>query len=549
MLCLWAVAAAAASVAQGRNAIEMDFFRAMNGAKVGVFTLEDNDLASLIGTLKYVHTEVLAEHLIGPPARTSRKYGIDVIARSRFSVLNPSSLLSPTSGLVRNVDFGPFVTFDSGVATNTGQLEHIKRYGGYVGVQHQWDVRFAYDDPYYWFSVNGFCPNLPWWEKGTPEAPNPDCLLSDEGWLVRGGLCSRSVSSLNDPGSPPQPTGDKNCTYSYSPAGVVQLDVLAGITKEDCGGRTCTDWLDFRQNCSNTSYRFVFSAGMGKVVPFPYCVEYDINPACEANCEAAACLALPPESRELGLPFWRGRCSAHWNAWRGEQLAAAFGIPGAVTEHALATHPRAEDGERCAYPGGICHPNPLSGGMYCSRAWAGVCQPCWVPGTLAPYPATYQPLCPYDILRSADYRQLPLGPPMCRSTRPRDLCCLYLSPPSCDPAPGAPELPLDEDGFALVAFRQNTTEMAAFLTRVALEKLGASITDPAGFQRFAYWQWSPAPKKGRSLSAIEVAMAPFLAGAEDGNATTTAADKANTAAASRTAFTALPASLRGAKGM
>jgi len=488
----------------GGNVVEVDFYRAMRSIDVGKHTLENNDIASLVGVLKYIHTEVIAEHMVSPPSRPARKYAIDVIAKAKFSVRNPSSLLSLSSGLGQHVDFGPYVTFDSGVATNRNQQDFIMRYGGFVGVQNQRDVRYQYEDPYYWFSLNGFCPNLPWSEKGNLLSPNPRCLKDNQGGLVAGGIC------VNGSESELLPTGSANCTYTYGNISSISIDELAGITRENCGGRRCRDWADFRSNCGDSTYRRVFQVGTGNITSYEYCVEYDINPACAASCQAPACLALPEELRELGLPFWRGRCSSTLNAQRAEQLAAAFGIAGAIGRHELAD-PAGISTEPCAYNGGMCNPSPAAGGMYCSRAWAGVCQPCWIPGAELDYPASDQAYCPYDVLSSVDYRRLAQLQPRCKTTCARDLCCLYLAPSTCANATMPAKWPLDEDGFALAAAQQNTTAMAAFLTRVAVEKLGGVVTDVAGLESLAYWEWGLSPKRGRTLEAVQADMEPYLA--------------------------------------
>lgn len=499
----WAAFVASLSSLVGSKIIEVDFYRAMRGAHVAAVQLENDNMASLVGVLKYVHTEVIVEHATSPQDRLTRKNSIDVIAGAKFSVQNPATLLSPSSLIMQHVDFGPFVTYDNGVATNSVQLQYIKRHGGFVGVQEQRDVRFPYNNPYYWFSVSGFCPNLPWADKGTRLSPNPVCLRHDDGNWVEGGLCMNT----SDPQL--QPTGHPNCTYTYQNQKVVLLDELVGIEKEDCGGRKCRNWADFRLNCSDAKYRVAFDLQTGYVTPYPYCVEYDINPACAADCEAPACLALPEEQREVGIPFWRGRCNARRNAWRAEALGAAFGLVGAAGRHELALLPAPAAAQRCAYAGGMCQPSPAAGGTYCSRAWAGVCHPCWIPGTETEYPLADQPLCPYNILKIADYSGDIQVSPRCNSTRPRDKCCLYRSPPTCDPHLTSGALPLDEDGYALAAAEQNTTVMAAFLTRVAAERLGCVVMDPAGLERVAYWEWGMTAKS-RTLEAVELAMAPYL---------------------------------------
>ena len=137
------------------------------------------------------------------------------------------------------------------------------------------------------------------------------------------------------------PDGRPGCVYSYDNANRVEvnLDEIAGITNEDCHGGKCADWSDFRLGCMNDDYRNVFKLtrdGAGKIIeahkePVSYCVEYDINPFCEEDCMSAACQELPADEKEIGIPFWRGRCSPEANSKRAEAIAAAMGIKDVYT--------------------------------------------------------------------------------------------------------------------------------------------------------------------------------------------------------------------------
>merc|ERR1719384_931149 len=66
------------------------------------------------------------------------------------------------------------------------------------------------------------------------------------------------------------------------------------------------------------------------------CVEYDIHKACAKDCNSPACKKVPAHLREVGLPFWRGRCNPLRNAQRAELLAEALGFSNATTTHDLA---------------------------------------------------------------------------------------------------------------------------------------------------------------------------------------------------------------------
>ena len=102
--------------------MSFDVYRCMAAAAVDTHPMEDDDIADLAGAIKYVHTEILTEHLQSP-IRTSRKYHVDAITAHRFRIKNPSTILHRSDAL--QGEFGAFVTYDWGKATNPAQLPMI----------------------------------------------------------------------------------------------------------------------------------------------------------------------------------------------------------------------------------------------------------------------------------------------------------------------------------------------------------------------------------------------------------------------------------------
>ena len=102
---------------------DFDIYRCMAGSAVDTHAMEDDDIADLTGALKYVHTEILTEHLQSP-IRQTRKYGIDVVTRHRMKFKNPSTVQKTPNAL--QGEFSQFVTYDFGKATNPAQMPIIK---------------------------------------------------------------------------------------------------------------------------------------------------------------------------------------------------------------------------------------------------------------------------------------------------------------------------------------------------------------------------------------------------------------------------------------
>ncbi|CAJ1400997.1 unnamed protein product [Effrenium voratum] len=159
----------------------VDMYRALkkpSGGEEGDQRLENNNLADILGVLRYLHQEVVVEHAVGDPERTERKYGIDAIARYRVTLKNPTKLDASSSIM----GFSPkFSAFDYGIATNPDTLKELAEVGDFVGIQKKdpfVDASMAVSYPYYWFSLPGKCPNLPWTcLKGSNHA---DCTHTDE---------------------------------------------------------------------------------------------------------------------------------------------------------------------------------------------------------------------------------------------------------------------------------------------------------------------------------------------------------------------------------
>ena len=102
--------------------MSFDVYRCMAAAAVDTHPMEDDDIADLAGAIKYVHTEILTEHLQSP-IRTGRKYHVDAITAHRFRIKNPRTILHQADAL--QGEFGAFVTYDWGQATNPAQLPMI----------------------------------------------------------------------------------------------------------------------------------------------------------------------------------------------------------------------------------------------------------------------------------------------------------------------------------------------------------------------------------------------------------------------------------------
>jgi len=532
--------------------VDLELFQAVNHESVSS-ELSNVDAYSAVGLLHLLHTRVVWEHEgdwtgSADPRMEKRAHDLDVIVNVNARVRNPNSVIHEVGSVDNFVDFGTLAAFVEGMATGPG---YNWDYGDVVGVARLHDNAYSSFHPYYQFSFSGWCPNLEFAHKNDSKSLVEEAVqcmaYSDRydlprGEELRGGLCANGTQ----PGV--IPTGKPGCAYTYTPAteeNMIKLDDLVGITTQDCGdGRLCEDWQDWRMHCTDKRYKVKFDYRDGHsthtmsgrrrhssrrrsllemdaesspgMIQTHVCVEYDIHKACAKNCHSHACQSIPAHLREVGLPFWKGRCDPMRNAHRAEVLAQALGISNATITHSLVSSVKTET---CISPeaDSMCRPDPSTGGMYCSRAWAGVCQPCYIPNTEEPYPQNAStPTCPWDILRtSLDYVD-PKFHPKCVTNLPRDLCCLYSN--TCDDAPIAEAMDIGrnttEDGFAYASSLQSTEAMKAFLWRAAIERYNFSVFDVEGSSEFAYWEWSLRPIPGATLSRA-MAMVEHMKGASE----------------------------------
>lgn len=509
--------------------------------------MTNNNLADIQGVLRYLHQEIVVEHAQGDPQRTERKYGIDSIARYRVSVRNPNSIdaKAPILG------FSPaFTAFDYGVTTNGDSLKELAQVGDFVGIQRhdQSDVAMIVAYPYYWFSLPGLCPNLPWTCIKGSSKPNCPKKASDVGVVPQ--VCQdrgcagkkdeeaqKCQANFSDPDSlgdcclrysngdekeqvviqgglcEGPPTGQHGCVYSY-PAledkDVMSLDELVGIPSMKCGAsgeRACTDWADWRKNCydpeNKYKKRFQKTDNPDKtmkveVVATDYCVEYDLHPYCqdrEGLCTNVDCQGLTDSEKEIGLPFWLGRCEEGQNTKRAEAIARKALGQENLKNHVMVDKELLTSNFKCGSGSGMCKPNP-DGGPYCSRQFGGVCTPCYIPGTKLPFQNAAQFVtCPFDVLAIGGYTP-PQGTE-CKSQDAADICCLYGIGGGCSKsyADGS-SADLTVAGFlgVMAASLKDPDQMYNFAVHWIQEN-GGKVEKEDQLKEEVYWMWRIHPSK------------------------------------------------------
>eukprot|EP00405_Crypthecodinium_cohnii_P013462 CAMPEP_0206459226 /NCGR_PEP_ID=MMETSP0324_2-20121206/24053_1 /ASSEMBLY_ACC=CAM_ASM_000836 /TAXON_ID=2866 /ORGANISM="Crypthecodinium cohnii, Strain Seligo" /LENGTH=643 /DNA_ID=CAMNT_0053930743 /DNA_START=62 /DNA_END=1993 /DNA_ORIENTATION=+ len=516
--------------------VMLDMYRAMAKSDIGQYPLENDNLASLAGVLKYLANVVREE---GQDAnREGRSKGIDTVIRTRVKVKNPSFDLDNAAQYKRlHTDFGPYAVFDYGQSVNE-ELDVVYSHeaGNWVGIQAapDWGSLFEKREPSFWFSLGGFCPNLPWKPmplkdksgavlystprcdkankkdlceaKGTTDKPDAKCLKDASEKPILSGLCADGADSDNE--TPEKdPTGEATCAYTYGKPVSVDLDDLVEIQKQECGGgRPCKDWADFRANCDDPNLKRVFSkdgtivSAVSPVDGKPFCVEYSIHPDCVESC-SGKCPYL--DSREdveyeIGLPYWKGRCSDKSNQKRVEKLGFALGLAKAEEAHEIVHEDVLKAATTCLVEGSnICTPNIFDdknsvGGPYCSRAYSGVCWLCYIPGSVnLPSDAAEYGVCPFDILSHPDYKDAPS--PVCSSKKASEGCCLYTN--TCDGTDDPAEASLDADGLALMQKKcfteKSSTPMLTFMNRYVASKNPAWMVESKDKQAIdkAYGFW------------------------------------------------------------
>lgn len=493
----------------------VDLYRAMTKPQDGKETLpvSNNNLADVLGVLRYVHQEVIVEHVAGNPERETRKYDIDAFAHYRMKIRNPDTILKDPSKMAIP-GFGGFGAFDFGVATSLDLLEQLVSSGDFVGISKQDSPQINFTHPWYWFSVDGDCPNLPWTcvkpypgcqEKAPPTMPQPcdpdgcagkkdqdarsctdkpqftdptdtetarKCCLhysQHPDQVIIGGLCNSSVK---------EPTGEIGCVYQYealTSKDFLPLDDLNGINSMPCGAdgkRKCSGWKDWRDHCYDPEGKYKK----------------------RFHCEDPRCMALKPEEKEYGLPFWSGKCTVSGNQLRAEAVASYFLGDPVRNSHWLVDPAAMDASPGCASKDiatpNQCTPNP-DGGPYCTRVFGGVCSTCYIPGTSPAYPDPQsQPMCPFGVLKEKG--NTPPTETKCSSSDPLNLCCLYgLGSCEVNGTDGS-DAELTARGFMQVMRLMDNKEMVKFASRYVSER-GGAIKNEGGFDAEIYSTWHYQP--------------------------------------------------------
>lgn len=460
--------------------------------------------------------EVLSE-LHGSGPRTWKAAQGLTIVRQKVKIQQP--ILEPFANPNSSVgvsNFAPFCKLRKGQATNPDGEKMLGKQSaiGAVWTRPEWEKKAPYHPGFgHRFSLPDFCPNLPSESKGSQENPNDACLKDDTSRkVVQGVLCPEGVSD---------PTGKPGChVVLVGKPQFLPVHKLIGTDQEDCGGRVCKNLEDFRQNCTNTSYwQFFDSDGnlhhQPKQTMSHSCKVFLSHPACKDDCFHPQCMAVAPERRDIGVPFWRNRCDIYANQARIEKLAEALGFDGARSKHLFVDPTLGGSDESCKNGRQhVCEPKKTTGnaprGPYCTRAFSQVCTPCHIPvkalqkGLATAKKMNEFSFCPYDV----DLRG---KPPTCLDRKPSSGCCLYLK--TCEGDSDPTKASLDDNGFSLVAAHQDTAKMAVFLRRFVHEELNHRVLDNASFHEFAYRQWNRYPlMKNMELVQHELFQQGLLAG-------------------------------------
>lgn len=185
------------------------------------YTPENQDMANIGGALWYLQSEIVWHHWIraGSFSSTPKK------KMERFHVK-----IRATAALYeQGMNFGVVNTFDLGQCSGPFKCENIEVYGPTVGCE-SWTRPVWYtegdnssvgnnfphgqwvgDNMYpgaTWYSLPGACLSRKFWDR------DDECDMREPG-----GACPEGV----------EPTGARDCTYSYKKIGEVSIDDIEGI--------------------------------------------------------------------------------------------------------------------------------------------------------------------------------------------------------------------------------------------------------------------------------------------------------------------------------
>mmetsp|Transcript_31901 Transcript_31901/g.73134 ORF Transcript_31901/g.73134 Transcript_31901/m.73134 type:complete len:349 (+) Transcript_31901:108-1154(+) len=184
--------------------INLMMYRAQSESQ---YYVENQDMASAGGVLKYLHTEIVKLPCPRNPPFI-RHYNITRIIRYNVTVWNTYENYK-----LRHGRMGPFKAFDYGKCTVGGCQETYKKYGSVVGCQNQpFLERSGYGGDAIWYSLPGKCSSHNVTELlNDPKCECPPGEPCDE----PGGMCE-------------DPNGSGACTWSAVPAGDISLEELTG---------------------------------------------------------------------------------------------------------------------------------------------------------------------------------------------------------------------------------------------------------------------------------------------------------------------------------
>eukprot|EP00928_Gymnodinium_smaydae_P000632 TRINITY_DN10240_c0_g3_i1.p1 TRINITY_DN10240_c0_g3~~TRINITY_DN10240_c0_g3_i1.p1 ORF type:complete len:515 (+),score=80.15 TRINITY_DN10240_c0_g3_i1:63-1547(+) len=209
-------------LSQPSNAPEFTFYAYQAKQGADLWSLDNNNVATLGGVLWYLHNEVIqtcsGSGYLSKGKWGDRKFGIDHIRRIKITVKATTPLLN------KGLKWGPLKGVDMGEITGPHRMS--SRWGG--GTGHDSDAEWAefghhvgcapvgdwphtdfktgknYPDAI-WYSLIGACPGEP------RNRASSQCKQR-----FPGGHCNKA-------------DGRGTCTYSYEEAGVINIDELVGI--------------------------------------------------------------------------------------------------------------------------------------------------------------------------------------------------------------------------------------------------------------------------------------------------------------------------------
>eukprot|EP00928_Gymnodinium_smaydae_P100171 TRINITY_DN9764_c0_g1_i1.p1 TRINITY_DN9764_c0_g1~~TRINITY_DN9764_c0_g1_i1.p1 ORF type:complete len:432 (-),score=49.28 TRINITY_DN9764_c0_g1_i1:136-1365(-) len=189
------------------------------------YDLENVNMANIAGVMWYLHNEIV-------PDNCNRRFDIRRILRVKVKTTATPELWA------KQMNFGVRYAFDSGKCTGPEHCEETwKRYGYVVGCNNLGEFPYPEYETFYpqgvWYSFPGKCSQHEFGQRAS------DCAVDEPG-----GKCEGT------------PTGARDCTYSFEPAGEINIDELVGIYggHENFCNRGCYEYKRSTQSGSCTDF-------------------------------------------------------------------------------------------------------------------------------------------------------------------------------------------------------------------------------------------------------------------------------------------------------